>query len=137
MSIKKERNIQNVVHDLKKIVFAFKIQYSLDTKRKLVANSNPHFSLSNRCRYDECFTSSLHCLESQSETIAKNLNPNTSNLCNEQFVQMNFEHFPFCQFVHNDPIINKNEDFKNYKGDFPFIPNDLKGPMPISNICSS
>ena len=68
MSIKKERNIQNVVHDLKKIVFASKIQYSLGTKRKLVANSNPHLPLSNGCRYDECFTSSLHCLESQYET---------------------------------------------------------------------
>ena len=108
MSIKKERNIQNVVHDLKKIVFAFKIQYSLDTKRKLVANSNPNFCLSNGCRYDECFTSSLHCLEYQYETFAGNLNPNTSDLCSEQFVQTNFEHFLFSQFDHNNTTNNKN-----------------------------
>ena len=59
MSITKEINIQNALHDLKQLVFATKIPPSLDTKRILVANSNPHFSLSNGCRYDECFTSSL------------------------------------------------------------------------------
>ena len=68
MSIKMERNIENALHDLKQIVFASNVQSSLDTKRKLVANSNPHLPLSNGCRYDECFTSSLHCLESQYET---------------------------------------------------------------------
>ena len=50
---------------------------------------------------------------------------------------MNFEHLSFSQFDHNDPTINKNEDFNNYKGDFTFIPNGLKGPPPISNIRSS
>ena len=43
----------------------------------------------------------------------------------------------FSQFDHNVPIINKNEDFKNYEWDFSFISNDLKGPHPISNIHSS
>ena len=60
ISIKKERHSQNALHDLKQIVFSSKIQSSLDTKRKLVANSNLHFSLSNVCRYDECFTYSLY-----------------------------------------------------------------------------
>ena len=114
MSIKKERNIQNALHDLKQIVVASKIQSSLDTKRKLVANSISHFSLSNGCRYNECFTYFLLCLESQSKTVAENLNPNTSNLCSEQFVQTNFENFPFSQFDHNDTTNNKNEEFKNY-----------------------
>ena len=122
---------------MKKKDFVSKIQYFLDTKGKLVANSNPHFSRLNECSYDECFTYSLHCLESQSKTVAENINPNTSNLCSEQFVQANFEHFPFSQFDHNDPTINKNEDFKNYEGYFPFISNDLGGPPPISNIHSS
>ena len=43
----------------------------------------------------------------------------------------------FSQFDHNDTSNNKNEEFKNYEGYFSFIPNDLKGPPPISNIPSS
>ena len=76
-------------------------------------------------------------MESQSETIAENINHNTSNLCSEQFVQMNFEHFPFSQFDHNDTTNNKTEEFKNYEGYFPFIPNDLQGHPPLINIHSS
>ena len=73
-----------------------------------VANSNHHSSLSNGCEYDECFTFSLHCLESQFEIMEENLNYNNSNLCNEQFVQTNFEHFLFSQFDHNNTTNNKN-----------------------------
>ena len=43
----------------------------------------------------------------------------------------------FSQLYHNDTSNNKNEEFKNYEGYFSFIPNDLKGPLPISNIPSS
>ena len=50
--------------------------------------------------------SSLYCFKSQN--FEENLNPDTFDLCNEQFVQTNFEHLSFSQFDHNDLGNNKN-----------------------------